>query len=500
MLHFKPTLMNLLTRNCIAIGLLLAAGGCSDFLNETPQATIVTENYYADENEVWQGVVGAYDILGMGRMYNLNLWRLGSGGSDNMFGNTGAREVVEYTYGADAAIFRDTWRGLYEGIDRANLLIVNAPQAEDIPPETLRRYTAEAQFIRALCYFNLVNLFGGVPIIQEPLSPQALQLPRSTAAEVYALIEEDLLDGVASLPLESELGAEEKGRATKGAAQGMLAKVYLHQGKWEDAATQAQEVIGSKEYQLLDRYRDIFLLSNEGNTEIIFRVVFSNEGPQGWGDGNEGNEFSQWFRPLCLKGWGGFIPSDGLLTAFEAGDERRQGTVIEEGDFLVEPGFRVVAPDYQLQPGESFDESISPFGCKGWAKWWIKGEVQADRSPMDFIVLRLADIILVRAEALAEQGQWAEAVTTLNQVRTRAGLPDLNVTAQASAIESVRQERRVELAAEGTRLYDLRRWGTVIDDLKGADKNVQEGRDELFPIPQTEIDLHGGFLEQNPGW
>ncbi len=475
--------------------------GCQEFLEEEPEATIVADSYYSNEDEVLQGLIGAYDVLGLERTYDLNLWRLGSGGGDNFIGNTGAMEVVEYTFGADAAIFRDTWSELYNGINRANLLIANVPNTEGIAPEVAARYIAEAKFIRALCYFNLVNLFGGVPLVETPLNPQELKIPRNSVEEVYTLIEEDLKAGAEVLPTDSELGSEGVGRASRGAAQSLLAKAYLFQEEWADAAAQASEVIASGEYELVESYRNIFLLENEDNAEIIFQIIFSRAGPQGWGDENEGNQFSQWFRPVCKGGWGNPMPTESLEETYEPGDERFKATIVEAGDQVVEPEFKFVSQDYVLQPGETFNEDIGTIDCEGWGKWWLRdGQIQADQGPLNWIVIRLADVILVRAEALAEMNQLNEAVLELNKVRQRANLPDVSITTQQALIDAVRLERRVELAAEGTRLYDLRRWGIVIEALQAVDKPVEANKHELFPIPQTEVDLHEGAMEQNPNW
>ncbi|MFS4418527.1 RagB/SusD family nutrient uptake outer membrane protein [Maribacter sp. 2307ULW6-5] len=495
----------IITKGIVLILVAIITGACEDYLEKEPIDVIVADNFYSNEEQVFQALVGVYDAMQTRAMYDLNMWRMVDGPTDNLRGNTGARELAEYAASTTDRTLLSTWRGLYDGINRANLLLENIPNAQGLDPEILNRFEGEAKFLRALFYFNLVNLWGEVPLVSEVLPADELTIAPSSVEDVYAFIEQDLKDAIEGLPLNSELGSTDTGRATKGAAQTLLAKTFLYQEKWTDAITFANEVIDSGQYSLQDDFLSIFQESNEFNSEIIFAVVFSPQ--QG-----ETQLTSQWMEP---QGWGQSTPTEDLVEAFEPGDERMNATVIQEGDFMIEPSFEVRSAGYELAPGETISEDFisrnrgETFTKLWWAnKFWSRdgwlNNVAAPDNAIDFPVLRYADVILVLAEALAENNDLTGASTELNKIRNRAGLPNvetvIDVSNQAELLDKIYNDRRLEFVNECQRLYDLRRWGIVIDRLNAVEKQAIAPRDLEYPYPQEEVDLHNGTLQQKQGW
>lgn len=478
---------------------------CEDQLVQEPRASIVAQTYYKTEAQAFAGLVGIYNKLQEENVYGVTMYRYTAGASDDMTGNSGSNSLNRYTIDPTTSTFNSTWNALYNTIHRANILIVNVKNADEISQPKIDLFIAEAKFLRALSYFHLVNLFGGVPLLDEPVLPGAAKdVPRSSVSEVYSLIESDLKEAESILPPKTEV---EYGRATKGAAQALLAKAYLHQEKWADAVSASNRVIDSGIYSLHKPYYQIFRLDHENHSGQIFSIVYSTAGPQGWGNGNEGNEFSIWFTP---GGWGGSQPTEALEEAFDPDDERLKATVVQQGDKIVVPGHKIVSPDYELQDGESFDESRFSGGvipARGYGKLWtVERRYAEDRSPLDWPVLRYADVLLMKAEALAELNDLSSVQEPLTKIRNRAGLSDYDASgkSQQQVIEDVRLERQRELALDGYRLYDLRRWGIVVETIRAnvIDPNliIEAGKHELYPIPQVQIDLSEGTLTQNPGY
>ena len=487
----------------IVILTLLVTSCGDDFLTKKPQAALVQEDFYRNEYEAFQGLVGTYDPLGWESTFDMSWWSIGDGAAGDLAGTSlGVTGVMQYSYSPSNGGLLDFWPGMYGGIDRANGVINRASEA-DFDENLKARFIAEAKFLRALYYFTLVTYWGGVPIITEPVPPAELKdLSRSSVAEVYALIEQDLNDAIAVLPDQSDIPLQEMGRASKGAAQSLLAKAYLYQEKWSDAANMANIVITSGEYELEEDYHMIFQLENENGKECIFSIQMSTSGDQGWGNSNEGSQFPRWHEPLCMGGWGNMYPEDTLINAFEPDDKRYRSVVVDEGDRVIVPGNRFVPPDYVLQEGESYhpDDSRNTIPCLGCGKWWTIERYRDDMSPLNWILIRLGDVILMRAEALAESEDLTAAATELNKIRNRAGLPSIAPATKQDMIDAIRQERHVELALEGHRFYDLRRWGILIEYMTALGETNVSSKDMLFPIPQIEMDLHEGAMEQNPGW
>ncbi|MDB2697534.1 RagB/SusD family nutrient uptake outer membrane protein, partial [Crocinitomicaceae bacterium] len=310
--------------------------------------------------------------------------------------------------------------------------------------------------------------------------------------EVYAQIEKDLTEAIPELNPVALI----KGRATSGAAKSLLGKVYLYQDKFAEAATILDEVIGSNQYSLIADYNDLFTVASEGHTETVFDVEYSGLEGGGYGclvclEGNAGPGFNgirQYTGPVYGDGNSYNLPTQDLYNAFNASDPRRDATILDIEAFIAA----------QANPG-SITYAIGAGGHTGYYNnKYIKrqGEIGLPdndlTSPVNYRVIRYADVLLMAAEAHYLSGNPSTAQTYLNIVRERAGMPTLTI----SSVNDIWNERRLELSCEGHRFFDLVRTGEAASKIDG----FIAGKHELFPIPQVEIDLAGGNWAQNPGY
>ena len=379
------------------------------------------------------------------------------------------------TFDATTISFDEVWAAHYAGIQRANQAI-NRLEAFDLDPTLKSRLIGEAKFLRALTYFRLVNTFGGVPLIAgiPDLSVDPAQLlSRATKAETYAFIETDLTEAIASLPEKSEYPISELGRATKGAAKALLAKVSMYQNKWPVVLTLTNEIIASIEYDLTPNYEDIWKEIGENNIESIFEIQARGETPTA---GTQGYSVTQGARGAGGWGWGFNTPSQNLADSYEAGDTRRDATIIFRGETLFDG--RLV-PNTVVNPMYNQKAYSSAFSDA-----WETGK--------NIRILRYADVLLMNAEAALATG--GDAATPLNRVRHRAGLGDAPTVNQLAIWE----ERRHELAFEHDRYFDLVRQGRAGTVLRALGKPFIDGKHEVFPIPNEQIIKSGGLLNQNP--
>ena len=378
-------------------------------------------------------------------------------------------------FDATTISFDEVWAAHYDGIQRANQAI-NRIEAFDFDPTLKSRLIGEAKFLRALTYFRLVKTFGGVPLIAgtPDLSIDPAQLlSRATKEATYAFIETDLTEAIASLPEKSEYPVSELGRATKGAAKALLAKVSMYQNKWQEVMTLTNEIIASGEYGLTDNYEDIWKEIGENNTESIFEIQARGDSPTA---GTQGYSVTQGARGAGGWGWGFNTPSQNLADSYEAGDTRRDATIIFRGETLFDG--RLV-PNTVVNPMYNQKAYSSAFSDA-----WETGK--------NIRILRYAEVLLMNAEAALATG--GDAATPLNQVRNRALLGNAPVVNQLAIWE----ERRHELAFEHDRYFDLVRQGRAGTVLRALGKPFVDGKHEVFPIPNEQIIKSGGLLEQNP--
>ena len=400
-------------------------------------------------------------------------------------GDTGSdKDVMDaLTYNPSSPSTSEVFAGNYEGINRCNQALNIIPQLDQADPALRTRLLGEAKFLRAFMYFTLVKTYGGVPIVDHLPNPSSeedrvMQLTRKSAAEVYAFIEADLNDAIAALPSKATYAASEKGRASKGAAYALLAKVNLYQEKWQKVIDNCNLVTG---YSIVSDYASMFKLEGENDAESIFEIQGTGSTPA---KGISGYSATQGARGAGGWGWGFNSPSQSLVNAYESGDVRKNATIIFAGTTLYDG--RVV-PLTVENPRYNYKAYSSAY-------------TDAWETDVNIKYLRYAEVILMKAEALNELGQTSDAIPLLNQIRTRAGLANTTAVSQADVRTAIWKERRVEMAMEHDRFFDLVRTGQAEAAFAIDGKTFVTGKHELFPLPQAFITQSKGLSAQNPGY
>ena len=400
-------------------------------------------------------------------------------------GDTGSdKDLMDaLTYNASTPSTSEIFAANYEGINRCNQALSIIPQLDQANPALRTRLLGEAKFLRAFMYFTLVKAYGGVPIVDHLPNPSSdedriMQLTRKTSAEVYAFIEKDLTDAIAALPNKSEYAAAEKGRASKGAAYALLAKVNLYQKNWQKVIDNCNLITG---YAIVPDYASMFRLAGENDAESIFEIQGTGSVPA---KGISGYSNTQGARGNGGWGWGFNTPSQSLVNAYETGDVRKNATIIFAGTTLYDG--RVV-PTTVENPRYNYKAYSSAF-TDGW------------ETDVNIKYLRYAEVILMKAEALNELNQTAAAIPLLNQIRTRAGLGNTTAVSQGDVRTAIWKERRVEMAFEHDRFFDLVRTGQAVAAFAIDGKTFVAGKHELFPLPQAFITQANGLSIQNQGY
>ncbi len=481
----------------LSLSLMQCSG---DYLDKTPLDTINTGNYPSNEEELITLVNGAYQPLQWPKMYNLRMWTSDIFAGNSIVGAGGGEDGIEtinlanfVTNTANEGVL-DLWRGPWPGILRANIVLSAAPGL-NIDETIKNRCMGEAYFLRAQYYFVLVRFFGDVPLITEPQNSGSDLYPaRDPKDEVYAQIISDLENAVELLPVKQDYADADKGRATKGSAMGMLAKVHLTRGNWQDVVNLTTQLEGMG-YSLNGNYGDNFNPATENSNESLFEVQYTaNAGYGFWDNENQSSWASPFMGPrgsgMVAGAYGWNQPTQEFMDNYEAGDLRKDVTVLYEG-----------GPDLD---GIEYDTAYS-FTGYNVRKFLVPIRVTPtyDNSPLNFPVLRYSDVLLMKAEALNELGQTSQAEAPLNLVRNRAGLNDISSgLSQAAFRQAVLKERRVELAFEGQRWFDLVRVSNGqygLDFLHSIGKTNAAEKHLLLPIPQIERDRNPN-LSQNPGY
>lgn len=408
---------------------------------------------------------------------------------DNEKGSTASDAATDGTvfnnfgYVATNGHIKNDWNGHYKIIYDANELINTAEASGDTSSGTLVNI-AEAKAIRAFCYFELRRDFGEVPINLKTIDlPTDEVAPKSTIAQVDAQIIKDLTEAANTLP--NQWPSTYLGRATKGMANSLLAKLYLYQGNWAKALELSETVINSGVYQLNTSYDNEFSKAGNNSKESIFEIQKTYDYPTKYSNNFYECQGVRGSGTWDL-GWGFNVPSNELVAAYETGDLRKKTTILESG-----------GPDIYSTAGYTLPSvpTIAQQYWNGKAYTYPAERIQYAQNKNhweNIKIIRYADIILIASEAAFQTGNPTKATTYLNMIRSRAGLP--NITATLAAIKN---ERRFEFAMEFERFYDLVRWGDAITVL--AAKGYAE-RNKYFPIPQEAIDKSQGVLIQNPNY
>jgi len=478
----------------LTAAVLLTSTGCKKFLAVDPPYTQDAENFFATQEDYERALTGAYDLL---QASFLTVW-IGEIASDNAIAggesvndSQGLHQIDNMTHGGVNNELRNVLRWNYAGVTRANYILEHQNNIDFVGKDKI---IAEARFLRAYYYFELVKFFGDVPLIIDKRIgiEEAIKIPRSPKSEVYAQIEEDLTYAASILgPV-----APQKGRATKGAALSLLGKAYLYQNKFVEAAATFDQVITSGVYSLYADYEQLFSASNENNSETVFDVEYTGLEGGSYGcliclEGNAAVGFQgirQYNGPVYGDGNSYNLPTQALYDAFSPIDPRRGFSILDIDAFIAA----------QANPAD-ITYAIGAGGHTGfYNNKYIKrqGEIGLPdndlTSPVNYRVIRYADVLLMAAEAHYKNGNTSYAQQLVNQVRVRAGIQGISV----NSIEVIYKERRFELSGEGFRFFDLVRTGQAAQFIDG----FQVGKHELFPIPQVEIDLAGGNWSQNPGY
>ncbi|MDR0711137.1 MAG: RagB/SusD family nutrient uptake outer membrane protein [Prevotellaceae bacterium] len=540
---------------------LLGSSGCNEWLSEPQPAKPGIEDFFiAGGGTVATQVVNAAYVplqWEYGSTYCPEWW-IGDVASDdalkggqNVSDMAAAYELDNFRISNNNAILLDWYQLNFHGVARCNFAIEQLPS---VPPDaemserTKKRLLAEAKFLRALYYFRLVRVFGEVPLVTFTIqTSEKWPQPKESVENIYAQIFRDLEDANAGLWLASELrqNPANVGRATKGAAQAMLLKAHLYYAQWHGerygtAKAWGDSIIASGEYFLEDKYADNFSIYNENGKESVFEVQYAEEASSDYGSFNphfggtrgtfttiltrsRSDEVPRKGSGGTTDGWGFNKPTQSLYDEFEAGDARRDASILNL--YAIDSGL-ITNPAEELYMGSAYLTRKYAIMDSALNALW---DGHATRAPINIKLIRYADVLLMYAEACNEADELAAAKSALNALRTKrraecndpaAQLPDFpnyvnsktgqNYDDNRSGLrEAIRHERRVELAMESHRWFDLVRWGIAKEtmnaykaretpEVQAAMNDFTEGKNEYFPLPQYELDLSG--LEQNEKW
>ncbi len=483
---------------------IISVNSCSDEdLSLVNPNTLSPDTFFTSKEQVQSAVNATYVNLQPTSLYGRLIWYM----LDNMAGENGdnaqqeadKRTFAEFTFNSSNQFIADFYDGCYRGINKCNFVINNESKIQELPNSEMssqekNKAIAEARFLRAQYYWLLVLRFGDVPLRIDASSPEGL--PRSPKAEVVQLIIQDLEFARDNLLTK---GAEQKGRATRGAALAFLGKVLLYQERYADALTEFRKISG---YGLEADYFDNFREETENGIESIWEVQYNtslgvrdeqwNNGPVSGTGANHVNFRGQDYGVLD---WFNVYPSDDLVAEFETGDNRFAGSFYVVGDTYNNGANTFVSDDFNENGGNT--------RTVAWKKYqnYYKTTTENQESGINPRVIRYADVLLMMAECANEAESQAVAIGLINQVRTRAGLSGLSTgLSKAQVFDAIVHERKVELAGEQVRFDDMIRWGIVATELQGT--GFVPGKNELFPIPDNEINTNVNIsaADQNPGY
>ncbi|MDQ1096589.1 MULTISPECIES: RagB/SusD family nutrient uptake outer membrane protein [Chryseobacterium] len=469
----------------LSIALVAVLAGCKDDYLDVEQPNRIKANaFFTTQDDALQATSAIYSAL--------RSWENSAFPAQYVFGvpaddvekgsNPGDASFInaydQFTYTASDSGVEGYWIGQWQFVNRCNQVITNVPNI-NMDATLKNRLVAEAKMLRAYFYFNLVRIYGGVPIFDGLPADGNYNIPRNSVDEVYNFIISDLSSAAAVLP--QSYGAEDLGRVTKGGALGLLSKVYLYKKDWQKAYDTSNQVMAMG-YSLDPDFNHLFRPAGEFGSESVFEVNCQCSAQYG------GSQYAEVQGVRNQFGWGFFTPTTALESAFEPGDIRKELTLLREGETTLEGD---VIHKGDPQAGNMWNQ-------KAYVPQSLNNSSCGYGSIQNIRILRFAEILLINAEAANELGNTAVAITNLNKVRTRAGLAGTTATTQAALRTAIWKERRVELAMEGDRFVDLVRTGQAATVL--ASYGFTAGKNEVFPIPLNSINQSNGILTQNPGY
>ncbi len=487
-------------RKYIYMGIIaFTAASCSDSLDQPILGTYQADQYFTSTANANAALTAAYAPLAYTDAFSNEIWVLGDVASDDAVkgGLAGDQADIDninnFIIQTSNAAVESVWGRYYDGISKANFVINGLTDDNDaVTAEDKASITGQAKFLRAYYYFTLTNSYGDIPLRLQVATADNLAAPAVTQMEIYTQIETDCTEAATALP--DVWSGNDLGRVTKGAALALLAKTYLFEKKYEMAAASADQVEGLGIYSLTQNFTDNFNVNTENNSEVIFSILHTaGLSPK------QGSGLNQAFAPRgALNGYGFFQPTQSLVDNFEQSpsgvvDPRLDYTVARAGH----PYFDVEYDPSWSNTGYFSKKQIQPLSEVPVA---TKGD-----GGLNFEAIRFADVLLIKAEALNEQGNSAAALIPLNKVRKRAResylydsslgsttvpeglLPDITTTDQSQLRDIIRRERRSELALEFGRFYDIIRYGSAYASNALKDiPNFNFDTNKFFPIPQSE--------------
>jgi hypothetical protein len=467
-----------------------------EIINLTPVSELTTSNFYESEEDFNNALIAAYDVLQEKNKIDFIMSEIKSDNGTEMKYQY-EKDIDNFSVNSTNELISSFWKIAYKGIFRTNIILEKIGSA-DFPDEKKNVIIGQTKFIRAYFYFDLVRYFGDVPLVVKVLRlSEAVEHKRNSVDEIYQQIENDLQEAASYLPSVYS-DSKDIGRITKGAANAMLASVYLTRQMYPESRAALEAVMGDAvaAYQLLPVFDDVFSLENQNSKEIIFAVQYSS------GTGQEGNSFMNVFGPInpkadvCIGGGSEHnIPTADLIRAYEPGDTRKDATLRE----------------YVAVAGDTVN---TPYN----RKFLVAQNV--NDGGLDWPVIRYADVILMYAEVLNELDDLQGAIDQLNKIRERAfgdqlhNFDIVSIPDKETFRTRVLNERRIELAFENHRWFDLVRTGKALDFLQ-VENRLQDWRtgqtlislelnmqpyQSLYPIPLDEIELSSGNLTQNDGY
>jgi hypothetical protein len=463
---------------------------CSEsFLERAPLDQPSEATFYQSEADAVAALNSVYDVMQYSQLWKFEITVIG-----NRFNNDVGilPRLTEFPNGFNTNNLRrlNMWPALYQGINRANIVLEKIPEIE--MDEALKtRLMGEAKFLRGFYYFTLATFFGDIPLRLESTDLNNIAREKSPYEDVINQVRQDLNEAISQLQERSEMAPADLGRATVGAARALLGKLELYEENYAEAASHFGQVINSGEYALHPVYAELFLAGNDNLAESLFEVQHQSNGG-GWANSNEGSWISGWNgvggQGTINFGFGGtYQPNQTLVDAYEEGDIRKDFTIVADGD------------DYFGTPFNA-DQSATAYGQR---KYILPAELEpgAGDSPVNYHIIRYADVLMMYAEALNEinNGPTQEAYDAINAVRTRAELDPLPMgMSQQAFFDALVQERRVELFLEAHRTWDLIRWG-LGEEVLTPTVGFIPGLHERLPIPQSELDTNP-LMTQNEGY
>lgn len=461
----------------LSAALCALTASCSEsLLDLSPKTNNVLNNYYKNEEQINKGVNAAYACLQYSGQYGIANHVLGELPSDNTWDEVPANDggnygqLDEFNMTSSNTIIADSWKHNYIGIQQCNI-ILNRVDGVDMTENNRSVVKGEIKFLRALMYFNLVRIFGDVPLVTKETENvnDYFGQGRTNKSEVYQQIISDLKEATEMLPLTASL----QGHATKGAAEGLLGKVYLTMGNYSEAKIELLKVVNSGQYALLDDPNDIFDTENEGNREIIFDVQYQS----GLNGNSEGSNAFMMFSPSgSVSGAKGHnLPTREVYNLFADNDKRKTAY------------FRLTEVHVATNKLKQTSNVVKDSGS-------------------NVVVLRYADVLLMLAECYAQTGDIEAALTCLNDVKSRAGIDEVEISDSNALLDEIALERRKELVCEGHRWFDLIRTGKAIEVMKAHFANttgyngVSLNENNLVqPVPLSQIDTDSS-IKQNKGY